>query len=265
MPGVGLMLLLVVGVSGPTDADLLAQAEASFRAAVERRDDHTKAEPHLRAAIRDLEALQRHGVSNPRLTLQLGNARLLADDLGGAILAYHQGLALSPNDRDLRAALDFARSRVAYPAGTFARPPTDDLPPWLPRPGPGTLLLIAVGAFALGCVGLTRWRMLASGRWLSVGVVALLIALAGTVLLVMQQRAAALEKPLVVVAADDVLLRRGDGLSFPPRYATPLPRGTEARLRRERGDWLQVELSGGEIGWVPRELTRTDAPASAGR
>lgn len=255
MPGLGVMLLLV---ASSTDADLLARAEASFRAAVESRDDHTKAEPHLRAAIRDLEALQERGVRNPRLSLQLGNARLLADDLGGAILAYHQGLALSPNDRDLRAGLDFARSRVAYPAGTFARPPTDDLPPWLPRPGPGTLLLVAVGAVALGCVGLTRWRMLASGRWLTVGVVALLLALAGTVLLVMQQRAVALERPLVVVAADDVLLRRGDGLSFPPRYATPLPRGTEARLRRARGDWLQVELAGGEIGWVPRDLTKRD-------
>jgi len=255
MPGVGVMLLLV---AGSTAADLLARAEAAFRAAVESRDDHTKAEPHLRAAIRDLEALQARGVRNPRLSLQLGNARLLADDLGGAILAYHEGLALSPGDRDLRAALDFARSRVAYPAGTFARPPTDDLPPWLPRPGPVTLLLVAFGAFALGCVGLTRSRMLASGRWLTVGVGALLIALAGLTLLVMQQRAAALERPLVVVAADDVLLRRGDGLSFPPRYATPLPRGTEARLRRERGDWLQIELSGGEIGWVPRELTRVE-------
>ena len=39
----------------------------------------------------------------------------------GAILAYHQGLALAPTDGALLAALDHARGRVAYPAGSFGR------------------------------------------------------------------------------------------------------------------------------------------------
>jgi cytochrome c-type biogenesis protein CcmH/NrfG len=60
-------------------------------------------------------------LANPAFFLQLGNARLLTDDLAGAILAYHQGLTLAPTDRDLQAALDHARTQVAYPAGGFAR------------------------------------------------------------------------------------------------------------------------------------------------
>jgi hypothetical protein len=198
-------------------------------------------------------------VASAAFYLQLGNARLLADDLGGAILAYHQGLALSPGDRALRDALDHARSQVAYPAGGFARPPVDDLPPWLPRPGPTTLLLFTLAAFTFAGVALTRSHMVVSRRWFVLGMLALLLALVGVGLLVVRERALANTGPLVVIGADDVLLRRGDGLAFPPRYATPLPRGTEARLRRERGDWLQIELTGGEIGWVPRELVRAEA------
>jgi hypothetical protein len=59
--------------------------------------------------------------------------------------------------------------------------------------------------------------------------------------------------PLVVIVRDGVLLRRGNGMVFPPRYETPINRGVEARLRYERGGWVQIELSGGEIGWLPRE------------
>ena len=53
------------------------------------------------------------------------------------------------------------------------------------------------------------------------------------------------------------LLRAGNGLSYPPRYETPLNRGVEARLLFARGAWLQIELSGGEIGWVPAAYTIT--------
>jgi hypothetical protein len=63
---------------------------------------------------------------------------------------------------------------------------------------------------------------------------------------------------LVVIAEDGVLLRKGNGLAFPPRYETPLNRGVEARLLFESGDWLQIELAGGEVGWVPRAYALAD-------
>ena len=59
-------------------------------------------------------------------------------------------------------------------------------------------------------------------------------------------------QPLVVIARDDVLLRKGNGEGYPRRYDFPVNRGVEARVLFERGDWMQIELSGGETGWVPR-------------
>src|SRR5262249_22757717 len=82
------------------------------------------------------------------------------------------------------------------------------------------------------------------------------LGLAGTALLsqeiVAEQRRYELdrEQPLVVIAADGVLLRKGNGLSYPPRYETPLNRGVEARVLCARGAWRQIELAGGEVGWV---------------
>jgi uncharacterized protein YgiM (DUF1202 family) len=70
----------------------------------------------------------------------------------------------------------------------------------------------------------------------------------------------AADAPLVVIAEDNVILRKGNGLSYPPRYEQPVNRGVEARLRYERGDWLQIELAGGEVGWVPRAVALVDYP-----
>ena len=63
----------------------------------------------------------------------------------------------------------------------------------------------------------------------------------------------------MIIADDGVLLRRGNGLTYPPRYETPVNRGAEARLLVERGDWLKVELAGGQSGWVPLKYVLLDA------
>ena len=56
----------------------------------------------------------------------------------------------------------------------------------------------------------------------------------------------------VVVVARPTELRTGNGPDYPPRLDAPLPRGCEARRLFVRGDWWQVELGGGVVGWVPR-------------
>ena len=44
-------------------------------------------------------------------------------------------------------------------------------------------------------------------------------------------------------------LRTGNGVSYPSRLT--LPAGAEVRERHRRGGWVQVELPGGGVGWVP--------------
>ena len=69
--------------------------------------------------------------------------------------------------------------------------------------------------------------------------------------------------PLVVVAANHVPLRNGDGVAYQARYdGKTLNRGVEARVLFERGDWLHIELSGGETGWVPRDAVLLDTPGA---
>ena len=57
----------------------------------------------------------------------------------------------------------------------------------------------------------------------------------------------------VVVLARSELLRTGNGSEYPPRLDVPLPRGAEVRRLFERAGWYQVQLSGGPVGWLPRD------------
>ena len=97
---------------------------------------------------------------------------------------------------------------------------------------------------------------------LASAVVAFLAAAGLTALVVqaVQSEREERDRPLAVVAADGVLLRKGDGLAYPPRYETPLNQGVEARRLFERDGWVQIELSGGEVGWAPREDVLVDEP-----
>ena len=59
------------------------------------------------------------------------------------------------------------------------------------------------------------------------------------------------EHPILVISADAVVLRKGNGLSYPACLSVPLNRGVEGRLLFQRGNWLQIELVGREVGWIP--------------
>ncbi len=258
-----MMLLLTLAVAPPADDQLAAQAQDAFRQAVQLRDEPDKARPLFRRSADLFEELRQRGAVNPALLRDEGNAYLLAGDLPGAILACRRGLRLAPNDRALQQLLAAAREEVIYPQpGTFARPPVELRPPWLPRLPLSSGLVLTSAIYSLGCLCLTRWWMLRRGPWLALGLAAIaLTALLAAALLAegLHQRQET-ANPIVVIAHDGVLLRRGNGAIWPRRYETPVNRGVEGRLLFDRGAWVQIELAGGEMGWVPRKDVLMDGP-----
>jgi tetratricopeptide (TPR) repeat protein len=248
------------------ETDGLRRAEQALQEGQARRDNPQEARQYFQEAAQEYESLNQRGNGNPVLFRNTGNAYLLAGDFPRAILAYRRGLQFAPSDPMLQANLHFAREQVDYPSGDgFGRPPTDHWPHWLRRPTLLALLALAVVVYASGLACLTRWWMTRRGRLLVGGIVVLAIAglpLGGVIHEAWQQRQAA-KYPLVVLAVNRVPLRNGDGLAYPARYdGKTLNRGVEARLLFERGDWLHIELSGGETGWVPGTAVLLDTPGA---
>ncbi len=262
-----LVAVAVAATESVSDAEVLRQAEVAFRAGSEVRNHPAEARRLFREAATGYEKLRQRGCHNADLYRNQGNAYLLAGDLPQAILAYRRGLRLAPNDRILQVNLAYARNQVIYPESSNLGRPRQDNFAWLPHLAPPVWLILYVVCYSLAWWGMARWLMTQQGRFLAAWITAfcgaalLATALAGD-LWVQQQESL---QPLVVVAEDGVLLRTGNGLAYPPRYETPLNRGVEARSLFARGNWLHIELAGGQVGWVPRAyVLLDDQSATAG-
>jgi hypothetical protein len=234
-----------------SNAEVASQAERDFQEGVSRRAKAAEARPLFASAADSYAELYRRGIRNRALLRNWGNAAFLAGRPARAILAFQHGLLLAPGDHTLRESLEYVRGEVEYPPGT--RPDDSSWPPWLPRPSAELILFLALGLYTLGCLGLTRRLVIGRPSW---GVAVLFLLAAATGVsggLLKSQEHRNQEHALVVIAADAIPFQRGNGESYPahPDVAT-LREGMEARLLHERGDWLQIQLSGGQIGWVPK-------------
>lgn len=248
------VLLLLTLTAGSGDADVLAAAETAFARGVELRGDSEMARPAFAQAAKGYDELWRRGFRNPALDRQRGRAKRLAGDLGGAIAAFHDGLALGRYDRPLQTDLADARAAVAFPNdGELAaqcRPRVSRTVS--ARMSPSDAFAVAGGLWLLACVAAVRFVMTRAGGWLATagGCVVVLSLLGGLWWEDARQREKYESRPLVVIR-EDVMLRKGNTELHPPRLDQKLPRGVEARELLRRGGWVQVELAGGAIGWVP--------------
>ncbi len=211
----------------------------------------------FREAAARIEAVCPTVLANPALYCNLGNARYLAGDAGHAILAYRRGLSLDPSHRRLQENLEYVRGQINYPSPSL-RPAPPSWPAWLPFPSVDLVLFIAFILYTWACISFTRGMALSRKRrtWILFALAAI-FALGAWRLDRLTTRDA--DHPLVVIAAEDTPLYRGNGPSFPRHPEFPsLPRGQEARRLHQRGDWLQIALPNGAIGWVHKNQALVD-------
>ena len=247
---------LGAGEAGPGEPPAqhrLEQARTAFQLGVQAQRQPAEARDHFAQAAADLEPLSGPGRS-PAFFLGLGNAEALAGRWPQAIWAYHCGLKLDPNNADLHEHLETARSLVNYPSGGRGRPKADTWPAWLHRPTSNEWLVLAVGAWALACFAFGVWHVRRGTLGLAVALGLLVVAgAAGTGYLLDAQRAQDEERRPLLIVLKETPLHTGNGSSYPLNGDVPsLPAGLEIYQQHVRGGWAQVELSTGEIGWVPR-------------
>ena len=193
---------------------------------------------------------QAHGVHNPDLYVNWGNAALGAEHLGTAVLAYRRALALDPDHERARLNLRHARSL---------------LPDWVPRPeestfwdtffawtarlsrtewqaGAGIVFLIGAALFAAAI----RWRQ---PTLRNLALIAAIVWLGIVVTLGLANRQEGVGDAVVV--SPDVIARAADSVHAPTRFAQPLPSGAEVHVAELRDDWLRIRLYDRREAWIP--------------
>ncbi len=195
------------------------------------------------------------GFESPGLYYNIGNAHFKANELGRAILNYERARRLAPNDADILANLELARSLGV-----------DEIVPlprfWLFRVGswwinllPRSLLigltaagyLLAAGAVVALVLrlGARSWARRAAAAG---GVVVLLL---GATLVARESRLG--QARLAVVLAAEVVVRSAPS-DDPALRLFVIHEGTRVRVERRSEEWLEVVLDDGKVGWVRAEV-----------
>jgi hypothetical protein len=245
-----LTMALVVGTAAPPSD------EAAFASAIlDFQKGASEGEPGGRSdfarAAQGFTALVARGYTSADLFANQAKAYYLAGELPRAILAFRQGLALAPENKELMAGLARARRQVAYPEDGSIKPPALYAP--LLGLGKGFIADATLWVFCLGALAATAWYI--TGRY-ELGIVALVL-LASWLLLAHElfdaERVAYLDgaQPLAMVTSDGAILRRGNGEDYPPATHRSLRLGMECRLLFRRGDWVQIEFEPKLVGWLP--------------
>lgn len=269
-PGKGgaaaLVLLLSLGGAAAVSAQdgaaqqKLQRARAGYQESLAQtdRDKRRSGFAESEELLRELQAAY---PDRPQLLADWGNAALLAQEPGRAILAYRRALRLDPTLARARRNLSFLR---------------EHLPDWLPRPraggtvdsllfwqqllpAPHQHVVLAVAVLlgvALLSLGSGRRRRLLRPLAILPAVLALAMALS-----LVSERDTPRDAVLVV---SGVTLRSADSIGAPPALGHPLPAGTEVTVGEVRGEWARVTLADGQTGWLTASALGTLVPLEPG-
>lgn len=206
------------------------------------------------AAIRAYEAVVEAGYTSAGLEYNLGNAYFKAGDLARSILHWERALVLSPGDADTRANLELARSLTVdavEPLPTFWLFTAID---WWIELWPRALLLTLVAAAWLAVAAGVVVRIWARGdaaarlgTWVATAGAAAILLL-GSTLLVRELGLGRAEHAIIMreaVAVRSAPAEQDDLTLF------EVHEGTRVRVDQRTGEWAEVVLEDGKVGWIP--------------
>lgn len=248
---------LILFVGGTARADDAGDRLASGFALLDEAARLRQAEPARAAGLAAdaavlIESAIGDGASmNPAAQRALGNAYLLADRIGPAVLAYKRAESVAPNDPLVRASLEHARSRVGLDlgvgsGGTGWRSVLNDWRGGIPR---RAVFHGCVAAAVVACWVLALRVLSVLPRWVVIpAAVAVGVSACGAGLVLAEPLVAGSDDAVVTVAATG---RTGPHAEvYPAALDRPVPAGAEVRILETRDGWYLCAV-GGERAWLP--------------
>jgi tetratricopeptide (TPR) repeat protein len=227
----------------------LEQANQAFQQALDTPDTD-KAQGYYQQAIEAYTQMFNAGVKNAKLYYNLGNAHLLRNDFGRAILYYRRGLQLEPGNPRLQANLRYARSQRRDQIETSAQQAfMSRLFFWQDDLTLNTQVILAIALFWLAWASALLHRFWRRGTWLwlTAGASFATVLFAGSAWMLHTQNTATQHG---VVVAEEAPVRKGNGASYALQFPHPLHSGAEFTVLEHRGSWLYIQLGNGDNGWI---------------
>jgi tetratricopeptide (TPR) repeat protein len=227
----------------------LEQANQAFQQALDTTDTE-RAQGYYQQAIDAYTQILHAGVHNAKLYYNLGNAYILRNDFGRAILNYRRGLQLAPGNPRLQANLRYARSQRLDQIETSVQQAfMSRLFFWQDDLNLQTQVILAIALFWLAWAGALAYRFWhrSTWLWLTAGAAFAALLFAASAWMIHTQNTA---NQHGVIVAEEAPVRKGNGASYALQFPHPLHSGAEFTVLEHRGSWLYIQLENGANGWI---------------
>lgn len=197
--------------------------------------------------------------SSFELWYNAGNAAYRTGELGRSVLYYERARRIKPTDDDLQVNLAIVNERVVDRIAELPGLGVENL--WTVLTASSRLSMwswLAVLFQLLGFALLSGWLLASKAAFKRSffigGVVALFMGFtaygmaSATLNRIQANTEGVILSPLVEVK---------NGPSLSENNAFVLHEGTKVKIRQERGDWLEIKLANGSVGWVLAESLET--------
>jgi hypothetical protein len=232
---------------------LFTQANQFFREANATTNDPETARKLYEKTILNYEKIINDaGIKNPKLYYNLGNAYLLKEDVGRAILNYRRAQNLDKADTNIQKNLAFARSRRIDKVEVKTEERIlETLFFWHYDFSVKTKFLLTCICLAVVCIGATVMLWRGSSASLVATAVIFGILMASFLTSVIVETRSRASTICGVITAGQIVARQGDGPNYPESFTEPLHAGTEFDLLERRSGWFHIMLSDYSEGWIP--------------
>jgi tetratricopeptide (TPR) repeat protein len=253
-PGRLIVLAAAVALAAAVPSRLAAGQDDSLREAF-RRGNALYQAGRFDSALAVYGRMPDRGYENGPLYYNMGNCAYKLGRTGAAVLYYEKARRFMPSDEDLRVNLLLANLGVVDKVE--ARP--EFLPLRLFRAAVRALPVSAwfwltAGFFGLAVAGavvflLSRNRLAAVTGYRGAVLFGVLFAVAGLLWLGRIQTDRSTVEAVILATKVDVMSAPGGQDSV---ESFSLHEGTKVRLDRESGEWVEIVLADGKVGWVPK-------------
>ncbi len=217
------------------------------------------AKAQYRQAAQIYQQILKEGYQSAAVYFNLGNAYYKSDDLPSAILYYEKAHKLAPNDPDINVNIRFANLKIA---DKIEPQPTFFVTRWwqsfilaLPVNTLAVLSTVFIlSGFLLLIAYLFANVLILKKAFFYTGILAIGI---GIISIFMASRQVNYfdENHEAVVFSNSVVVKSSPDANAKPLFV--LHEGTKVAINRQNGNWIEIELSNGNSGWIMTDQVKS--------
>jgi len=240
------ILVFACSVSAFSSNTALAEAEEAFRAGDFARSIKLYEEVIAQALAENRESAQLH--------YNLGNAYFRNNELGRAILNFERALLLDPGNSDIRHNLRFARNHtidhIEPSATAFLTNWISGIRNLLSSNG-WAITAIVLFLLFLGCIAVflfVRYVWARKTAFYSGIVIFLFLIMANA--FAFRQKNERVNRNFAIVMPSGISVNASPDANSNQLFQ--LHEGTKVRIRNSDGNWYEIEIANGSVGWTLR-------------